>query len=185
MLPTRTCVICRTQGPTDQLLRVQAHGDQICIPMRKKNSSRGAWVCLRASCLEKLSAQPGRASRTLRQRINGSPDLKAAAYHRVWTQVKQDLRLCMRSGLIVTNVESLPGKIKPSWLVQIRARPEHDSKTAAWTSSVAQVPTCDLPVSDDELGHAIGHSSCKVIGLRPGRPSKHLVRQLHLLVEAG
>ncbi len=64
--PVRMCVGCRAHAPKKELIRiVRTPEGQIVADARGKASGRGAYICRKASCLEKA-----RRSRALERMLN-------------------------------------------------------------------------------------------------------------------
>ncbi|MBI5412206.1 YlxR family protein [Candidatus Peregrinibacteria bacterium] len=56
MNPIRTCIACRTRIPQQELVRFEIKGGKIEI--KNKGKGRGAYLCPKTSCLEKLLKNP-------------------------------------------------------------------------------------------------------------------------------
>ncbi len=69
--PVRTCVVCRTARPQDELLRVLAQGSALVADPGSRLPGRGAYLCPRPACLQGAGDRGGAALR----RALRAPDL--------------------------------------------------------------------------------------------------------------
>ena len=74
MTPTRTCVGCRRQDSTDQLVRVVAHDGSIAVDMKRHAHGRGAYLHRNRQC---VSAALSRHSLARALRVRGPLDTDA------------------------------------------------------------------------------------------------------------
>ena len=102
----RSCVICRKRlSPTD-LYRFQLDTESRIVLVERRASGRSAWICTQLSCIQKLDARPQIAQRALRQRPQGSPDIKGQIKFGLLSRIKALLQHAHRSGqLFLTSAD--------------------------------------------------------------------------------
>jgi predicted RNA-binding protein YlxR (DUF448 family) len=184
-MPTRSCTACRSKQPIQGLLRLRADGEMLAPANGSTAGERGAWVCLRSSCLQTMESQPGRASGTLKTSITRSAELQSWARQSLLTRIRRDLVNCSRSGLVCTRSEWGSSTHSISPVVTLRSQPHPRQNSVADDHNETDIQAFDLPWSNASLGEAVGRGPLSRVQLWPGRPSSRLIRHLHLLVEVG
>lgn len=52
--PMRTCICCKAQKEKKELIRIVNDGGEISLDLTGKKNGRGAYVCNKKECIEKL-----------------------------------------------------------------------------------------------------------------------------------
>jgi predicted RNA-binding protein YlxR (DUF448 family) len=184
-MSTRSCSACRSKQSIQGLLRLRIDEDMLAPDTSPTTGGRGAWVCLRASCLRTMEKQPGRASGALKASITRSAELQSWARQALLDRIRRDLVSCSRSGLVCTRskIESSPHTVSP--VVTLRSQSPEGQNSRSEDHNEPGIEGFDLPWSEASLGEAVGQGPLSVVQLWPGRPSSRLIRHLYLLVEVG
>ena len=184
--PVRTCVVHRVRRPIDELLRLALFDGRIVLDPNHQLPGRGAWVSASGDALSRLEARPEMAWRTLRVRqVPTGPLLQPARDHSR-LRVTRALLHCHRSGLL----RSIPSLAQPL--------PEPDSLLAILRPTDPVTPEADR-VTDLEKGWPVLSTGLTgptiqdllrcappmLLLLRPGKPSRHLLRELRRLEALG
>jgi predicted RNA-binding protein YlxR (DUF448 family) len=160
-LPERSCVTCRTAGSPETLLRLACTRGHVHVAHRGRG--RGAWVCIRRSCLEALSLK--QLSRSLRQSVNA---FEAAAFlHDVGLlaeqRVLESVGLARRQGELVVGVDQVRTAGSGEGGVTLLA------DDASERSSAALGEGCHRFVSVEKMSKAAGLYNVNALRINPGR----------------
>jgi len=70
--PIRTCIFCGRKDFKENLIRITCFQQKIGLDKRQRLPGRGAYICFREECREKLATLKGvkRLARALRQPLN-------------------------------------------------------------------------------------------------------------------
>ena len=165
--PVRTCVACRQQSTSAQLLRLVVGPDgRVAADLAGGAHGRGAWVHPQPECVG--AAATGGLARSLRRRVGLNPEqlwseIRAAAERRAWELVsaaRRARRLAVGSGAVR---EALGAPAVGLVVVAVDAR----------TSAAA--PEVQEAIAS---GRAVGWGTKATLGRSVGRPEAGVVAVL-------
>ncbi len=65
----RTCVACRAVKPKAELLRFFLKGGEIKVDLNKRGAGRGAYICAKIECLNKVQTKKGAFARAFKANL--------------------------------------------------------------------------------------------------------------------
>ena len=170
-VPMRQCLGCREMKPKRELTRVvRSPEGQVSLDARGKAPGRGAYVCRSAECLKKAMRShaidralgvtvPQELYETLRLEMEALPDRFA----------DDDVRaLARKGGNIVLGEEQAGAAARASrarlMLLASDAGGHTVRRAKSFVAGTAQ-PLLTLPYTRDELGDALGTTSCAIAAI--------------------
>ena len=184
-MATRRCLVCKRMGSQNELIRLHSYGTELRTHKSKPSKGRSVWLCHRTHCLDQLTAQPGRASPGLRQRIKSGPDCHLISNQLRWASVQSGLKFCMQSGLVDRLYNQNLTTIHEKWIAILWSESSIHAPKIHQALIEHPIAVFHLPVSEEALGAAIGRPPCAGLLIQPGKPSRRLLTHLHRFVRTG
>jgi uncharacterized protein len=187
VLANRTCVSCRTRHSSGELLRL-VHSDEgkVLLDPRGSFAGRGAWVCPRRSCLEKVQEKPGilrHGSRGASAQADGLLD-QARSFHR--TTLAAALLSAFRSGCLEAGFRSVSERLLMDDTVALVTTSDVSPRTLERCRRIGPgVSVFPIPVAATVVGGWLGRGPRSVLILRRGRPSTLALRELRRAIDLG
>lgn len=178
----RTCVACRGEAPKGLLLRlVRSPAGEVFFDERGKLPGRGAYICLRAECLERAK-KTGAIARALRTAITDEIYLKIAEKieskartlgeelrHADETLIKKELSsllgLARRAGLVYIGLDSVQSKRAKEPILILTAKDCSASVKESVRKCGALTAWSGVPLSVSEISGALGANGVQVVAL--------------------
>ena len=182
----RSCLSCRTRRPRNELLRlVVGEAGRVELDWTARRPGRGAWVCPRPDCLERLEAQARLIERALRCRCKPGPLLEQAR-RAGGEALLARLGSAWRAGCIVAGRERLIEQLGAGALAGLLlAADASDRRLGALLTQAGDMPIARLEVGRSEMGRRLGRGPRAALGVRPGAPARPLLRELQRCASLG
>lgn len=182
----RSCVVCRSKGEPDELVRLTPAPDgTVVVDFRGKLGGRGAWC--HPGCLGTLEQQPGRLKRPLRATFPSGP--WEQQFRDALTRALEDgLSMASAAGALVGGNALLQEALGKGEVDEVLVANDASARTLRQLREAAPegVTFTEVPwMSAASLGHRIGRGLRAAVGIRPSRASRHLRVQLRMLRRLG
>lgn len=176
--PVRSCVATRQRFPRNELLRLVADADgRVQVDLSGRACGRGAWIQPQAELLARFERRPSLLNRALRRKGLSTPDLLANAQQQVLQRTLSELQRCHRAGVVVSGRAAVTRQ--HPLVAVLLAEPQ-----TRWVLASDTFITT-LPLTALALGKLIGRGPRCVLGVRPSRPSRRLMRWLRCTCSLG
>ena len=177
----RTCVACRGEAPKGLLLRVvRSPAGEVFFDDRGKLPGRGAYICLRAECLERAK-KTGAIARALKTAVTDSLYKRIAEKIESETKARREggksdgplikkelsslLGLARRAGLVYIGLDSVQSKRTKEPILILTAQDCSASVSETASKCGALAARFSVPLCISEISDALGANNVQVVAL--------------------
>lgn len=186
MPPIRSCVVRRERADPSALVRVFAGPDGVAhVDWHGRWKGRGAWLTCDREVFEEAQRKPGLLQRALDSGPLVVAGLLDEARLANLGATLDLLALAARAGAVVSGADALERTSAEALTALVYAQDASEASRTAAGRLFPLLPTYELPLTREGLGHKIGKGPRAVLGLRPAAPVRALIRELRRMPALG